>query len=76
MSVLMTSTRLLTIYDLEVQLSFEGSDAGGADVKGTIKCPEVSHEAVDGLSEYVVSRCLLILPWIITSLSTLLLRLY
>ncbi|ORX36754.1 putative chaperone activator [Kockovaella imperatae] len=45
--------KLLTIYDLEVELSWTGSDAEGSEVKGKIKCPEVSHEAIDGLSEYV-----------------------
>lgn len=26
----------------------------GSEVKGTLKIPEVSHEAIDGLSGYVV----------------------
>lgn len=49
--------RLLTIYDLEVEAKWEGKTAEGEDVKGTLRIPEFSHEAIDGLSDYVV-RCL------------------
>ena len=28
--------------------------ADGVDIKGTLRVPEVSHEAIDGLSDYVV----------------------
>jgi activator of HSP90 ATPase len=44
----------LTIYDLEVNSTWTGKDSNGEDVKGTLKVPEVSHEAIDGLSDYVV----------------------
>lgn len=47
--------RLLTIYDFEVELRWEGKSSDGEEVKGTVKVPEVSHEAIDGLSDYVVS---------------------
>ena len=47
--------RLLTIYDLEVEATWTGKDSNGEEVKGTLKVPEVSHEAIDGLSDYVVS---------------------
>jgi activator of HSP90 ATPase len=45
----------LTIYDLEVEAVWVGKDSNGEEVKGTLKVPEVSHEAIDGLSDYVVS---------------------
>lgn len=45
--------KLLTIYDLEVELAWEGKGEDGEEVRGTIKIPEVSHEAIDGLSDYV-----------------------
>jgi len=48
-------SRLLTIYDLEVEATWTGKDSNGEEVKGTLKVPEVSHEAIDGLSDYVVS---------------------
>jgi activator of HSP90 ATPase len=46
----------LTIYDLEVESAWIGKDSNGEEVKGTLKVPEVSHEAIDGLSDYVVSE--------------------
>lgn len=45
----------MTIYDLEVEATWTGKDSNGEEVKGTLKVPEVSHEAIDGLSDYVVS---------------------
>nr|KIR87788.1 chaperone activator [Cryptococcus tetragattii IND107] len=45
--------KLLTIYDLEVQASWTGKAKDGSDVKGTLTVPEVSHEAIDGVSDYV-----------------------
>lgn len=51
----LTCDRILTIYDLEVDLAWTGKNADGEEVKGTLKVPEVSHEAIDGLSDYVVS---------------------
>lgn len=50
----LTYGRILTIYDLEVDLAWTGKNAEGEEVKGTLKVPEVSHEAIDGLSDYVV----------------------
>ena len=47
--------RLLTIYDLAVEARWEGK-VGEEEVKGTVKVPEVSHEAIDGLSDYEVSH--------------------
>jgi len=47
--------RLLTIYDLAVEARWEGK-VGEEEIKGTVKVPEVSHEAIDGLSDYEVSR--------------------
>ena len=46
--------RLLTIYDLEVEMTWEGKGSDGEDVKGVVRVPEVSHEAIDGLSDYLV----------------------
>nr|ODN88268.1 chaperone activator [Cryptococcus depauperatus CBS 7841] len=45
--------KLLTIYDLEVQANWSGKVKDGSDVKGTLKVPEVSHEAIDGVSDYI-----------------------
>ncbi|KAK8864309.1 hypothetical protein IAR55_001556 [Kwoniella newhampshirensis] len=45
--------KLLTIYDLEVEMKWSGTAKDGSDVNGTLKVPEVSHEAIDGLSDYV-----------------------
>jgi hypothetical protein len=48
------STRLLTIYDLEVEAKWVGKK-GEDEVDGTLKITEFGHEAIDGLSEYEVS---------------------
>ncbi|WWC70308.1 uncharacterized protein I206_104258 [Kwoniella pini CBS 10737] len=45
--------KLLTIYDLEVEAKWSGKAKDGSEVNGTLKVPEVSHEAIDGLSDYV-----------------------
>ncbi|WWC61767.1 uncharacterized protein I303_104352 [Kwoniella dejecticola CBS 10117] len=45
--------KLLTIYDLEVEAKWSGKAQDGTEVSGTLKVPEVSHEAIDGLSDYV-----------------------
>ncbi|WVR07138.1 hypothetical protein IAU60_004179 [Kwoniella sp. DSM 27419] len=45
--------KILTIYDLEVEAKWTGKAKDGSDVNGTLKVPEVSHEAIDGLSDYV-----------------------
>ena len=44
----------MTIYDLEVEATWKGK-VGEEEVKGKVRVPEVSHEAIDGLSEYQVS---------------------
>ena len=36
-------------------MSWTGLLEDGSEVKGTLKIPEVSHEAIDGLSDYVVN---------------------
>lgn len=54
--------KLLTIYDLEVEMAWTGINADGEEVKGTLKVPEVSHEAIDGLSDYVVRPPVLLRP--------------
>lgn len=43
--------KLLTIYDLAVEAKWT-SKVGEDEIKGTVKVPEVSHEAIDGLSDY------------------------
>lgn len=50
---MLTLSRLLTIYDLAVEASWTGR-VGDDEVKGTLRVPEVSHEAIDGLSDYEV----------------------
>ena len=50
----MRKGKLLTIYDLRVVAEWAGTGADGSEVKGTVTVPEVSHEAIDGLSEYEV----------------------
>ena len=44
----------MTIYDLDMEMTWTGVAEDGSEVKGTLKIPEVSHEAIDGLSDYVV----------------------
>ncbi|WVQ99307.1 hypothetical protein IAU59_006439 [Kwoniella sp. CBS 9459] len=55
--------KLLTIYDLEVQAKWTGKAKDGSEVTGTLKVPEMSHEAIDGLSDYVFE-------WSVTSSSS------
>ncbi|WVQ72421.1 hypothetical protein IAR50_001973 [Cryptococcus sp. DSM 104548] len=45
--------KLLTIYDLEVEASWNGVAKDGSEIAGTLRVPEVSHEAIDGVSDYV-----------------------
>lgn len=48
-------SRLLTIYDVKIELLWEGVAEDGTDVKGSLTVPEVSHEnSVDGVSDYEV----------------------
>ncbi|EIW70718.1 hypothetical protein TREMEDRAFT_38360 [Tremella mesenterica DSM 1558] len=44
--------KLLTIYDLVVEMSWKGTLEDGTEVKGKVNVPEVSHETIDGLTEY------------------------
>ncbi|PBK93203.1 activator of Hsp90 ATPase [Armillaria gallica] len=46
-------SKLITIYDCELALEWEGTTADGTEVKGRLDIPEVSHEiTMDGLSQY------------------------
>jgi len=46
-------SKLITIYDVKIQLQWEGKASDGTDVSGTLTIPEVSHEVtLDGLSDY------------------------
>lgn len=46
-------SKLITIYDCELALEWEGKTADGTEVKGRLDVPEVSHEiTLDGLSQY------------------------
>lgn len=45
---------MITIYDVKIELQWEGKASDGTDVSGTLTIPEVSHEVtLDGLSDYV-----------------------
>jgi len=47
--------RLITIYDVKIELKWSGKASDGTEVDGKLVVPEVSHEiTLDGLSEYVV----------------------
>lgn len=53
--------RLITIYDCELALEWEGTTADGTEVKGRLDIPEVSHEiTMDGLSQYQVCAAFLL----------------
>jgi hypothetical protein len=39
---------------MEVEMSWSGIAEDGSEANGKLKVPEVSHEAIDGLSDYVV----------------------
>ncbi|KAI5450349.1 Co-chaperone [Naganishia albida] len=43
--------KLLTIYDCRVVMKWKGTD-GEDEVTGTVTVPEVSHECIDGISDY------------------------
>ncbi|KAG7448287.1 uncharacterized protein BT62DRAFT_890232 [Guyanagaster necrorhizus] len=46
-------SKLITIYDCELNLEWEGTTSDGTEVKGRLNIPEVSHEiTMDGLSQY------------------------
>jgi hypothetical protein len=50
--------KLITIYDCQITLNWEGKLESGTEAKGTIFFPEVSHEIEDEGDEYRVStRC-------------------
>jgi len=47
-------SKLITIYDIKIELKWSGRASDGTDVSGGLVIPEVSHEVtLDGLSEYV-----------------------
>ncbi|KAL7414651.1 activator of Hsp90 ATPase [Mrakia frigida] len=46
-------SKLLTIYDLDMTLSWSATTEDGTELSGTLRIPEVSHEAIDGISDYV-----------------------
>ena len=47
--------RLITIYDVKIELKWSGKASDGTQVDGRLVIPEVSHEVtLDGTSEYVV----------------------
>lgn len=46
-------SKLITIYDCKVVLSWSGEDKEGTKAEGNLTIPEVSHEQSDGLSDYV-----------------------
>lgn len=55
----MPSLRLITIFDVRLELQWKGSTSDGTDVSGSLIIPEVSHENVlDGVSDFIVSRVL------------------
>ncbi|KAK2466650.1 hypothetical protein APHAL10511_000908 [Amanita phalloides] len=46
-------SKLITIYDTKISLSWTGTTSEGTEVKGSLTIPEVSHEiTLDGLSDY------------------------
>lgn len=47
--------KVLTIYDVKIVANWKGTDSEGKEVEGTLTLPEVSHECIDGLSDYTVS---------------------
>jgi len=47
-------SKLITIYDVKIELKWSGKASDGTEVSGKLVIPEVSHEVtLDGLSEYV-----------------------
>jgi hypothetical protein len=59
----MPSFRLITIFDVRLELRWKGSTTDGTDVSGSLIIPEVSHENVlDGVSDFIVSR---MFPWFV-----------
>ncbi|KAF9652899.1 hypothetical protein BDM02DRAFT_3088389 [Thelephora ganbajun] len=47
-------SKLITIYDVKIELKWSGKASDGTDVNGKLVIPEVSHEiTLDGTSEYV-----------------------
>lgn len=47
--------KLITIYDCQITLNWEGKLESGTEAKGTIFFPEVSHEIEDEGEQYRVS---------------------
>lgn len=55
----MPSFRLITIFDVRLELQWKGSTSDSTDVSGSLVIPEISHENVlDSVSDFTVSRIL------------------
>ena len=53
----MPSFRLITIFDVRLEMRWTGSTSDGTDISGSLIIPEVSHENVlDSVSDFIVSR--------------------
>lgn len=53
------SFRMITIFDVRLEMRWKGSTSDGTDISGSLIIPEVSHENVlDGVSDLSVSRIL------------------
>lgn len=49
--------RLITIFDVKIEMQWTGKASDGTEVSGKVVVPEVSHEVtVDHLSDYVASK--------------------
>jgi len=47
-------SKLITIYDVKIELKWSGKASDGTEVNGKLFIPEVSHEVtLDGISQYV-----------------------
>ncbi|KAG1743411.1 activator of Hsp90 ATPase [Suillus lakei] len=47
-------SKLITIYDIQIRIDWQGATSDGTDVTGKLSIPEVSHEiTLDKLSDYV-----------------------
>ena len=51
--------KVITLFDLKVQLEYEGKTKDGGDVSGSISIPEVAHDTEE--NEYVV--CITFIRW-------------
>lgn len=51
--------KVITIFDVKLQLEFEGKNKEEEDVSGTVSIPEVAHDTAE--DEYVV--CTSLISW-------------